>query len=42
MSMRQNSISGSVSISNGIHLPKKDINFEGSDVCNINFIMQCR
>ena len=38
ISARQNSISGSVSISEGINLAKKDTNFEESDVCGINCI----
>ena len=34
----QNSISGSVSIFEGINLAKKDTNFGESDVCDINCI----
>ena len=36
ISIRQNSISGSVTISEGINLSKKDTNFGESDVCDIN------
>ena len=38
MSTRQNSISGSGTIPEGINLAKKDTNFGESDVCDINCI----